>query len=86
MSCYFMRSNYYFILGNLVPTMKTWENAQSYVNPNTTGLSARGVHAFVTGIQINSGDNTLKVDVSADLSILFPSVVPKVITTQTGVA
>jgi len=44
------------------------------------------VHAFVTGIQVNGGDNTVRVDVSADLSILFPSVVPKVLVTQTGIA
>jgi len=53
---------------------------------NTVGLSAKGVHAFVTGIQLNGSDNTVSVDVSADLTILFPSVVPKVLVTQTGVA
>ena len=72
--------------GSLVPTSKTWANAQSYVTSNTTGLSAKGVHAFVTGIQVSSGDNTVWVNVSADLTILFPSVVPKVMVTQTGVA
>ncbi len=72
--------------GRLIPTSKTWGNAQSYVTSNTTGLSAKGVHAFVTDIQVNGGDNTVRVDVSADLSILFPSVVPKVLVTQTGVA
>ena len=50
------------------------------------GLSARGVHAFVTGIQVSGGDNTVGADVSAYLSILFPSVVPKVVVTQSGVA
>lgn len=69
--------------GILVPTSKTWRNAQSYVTSNTANLSARGVYAFVTGIQINSGDNTIHVDISADLSILFPSVVPRVLVTQT---
>ena len=72
--------------GSLIPTSLTWGNAQSYVTSNTTGLSAKGVHAFVTNIQVNGGDNTVRVDVSADLSILFPSVVPKVLVTQTGVA
>lgn len=72
--------------GNLVSTSKTWGNAQSFVSSNTAGLSAKGVHAFVTGIQVNGGNNTVRVDVSADLSILFPSVVPKVLVTQTGVA
>ena len=72
--------------GRLVPTSKTWASAQSYVNLNTVGLSAKGVHAFVTGIQLSGSDNTVSVDVSADLTILFPSVVPKVMVTQTGVA
>ncbi|MEI7845882.1 MAG: pilus assembly protein TadG-related protein [Chloroflexota bacterium] len=72
--------------GKLVPTSKSWSNAQSYVTLNTAGLSAKGVHAFVTGIQISGNDNTVSVNVSADLSILFPSVVPKVLVTQTGEA
>ncbi len=72
--------------GRLVPTSKTWVSAQSYVNLNTVGLSAKGVHAFVAGIQMSGQDNTVRVDVSADLTILFPSVVPKVMVTQMGVA
>ena len=72
--------------GNLTPTLKTWANAQSYVSSNTIGLSAKGVHAFVTGIQVSGGDNTVRVNVSANLSILFPSVVPNVTVTQTGIA
>jgi uncharacterized membrane protein len=72
--------------GSLIPTSKTWAVAQSFVSHNTVGLSARGVHAFVTGIQMSSEDNIVRVDVSADLSILFPSVVPKVTITQTGIA
>jgi Flp pilus assembly protein TadG len=62
--------------GGLTPSSKTWANAQSYVSLNTFGLSAKGVHAFVTGIQVSGGDNTVRVNVSANLSILFPSVVP----------
>jgi len=56
------------------------------VTSNTASLSAKGIHAFVTDIQVSGGDNTVRVSVSADLSILFPSVVPKVLVTQTGVA
>jgi Flp pilus assembly protein TadG len=74
------------VAGSLIPTSRTWRNAQSYVTSNTAGLSAKGIHAFVTGIQVNGGDNTVRVDVSADLTILFPSVVPRVLVTQTGVA
>jgi len=72
--------------GSLTSTSKTWSNAQSYVSSNTIGLSAKGVHAFVTGIQVSGGDNTVRVNVSANLSILFPSVVPNVTVTQTGIA
>ena len=72
--------------GSLVSTGKTWSNAQSYVAQNTAGLAAKGVHAYVTGIQVSGGENLVRVDVSANLSILFPSVVPNVSVTQTGVA
>ena len=72
--------------GSLNPTSKTWSKAQSYVSSNTSGLSAKGVHAFVPGIQVSGGDNTVQVKVSANLSILFPSVVPNVTVTQTGIA
>jgi Flp pilus assembly protein TadG len=72
--------------GSLVPTSKTWANAQSYVAQNSAGLAAKGVHAFVTGIQVSGGDNMVRVNVSANLSILFPSVVPNVTVTQTGIA
>jgi uncharacterized membrane protein len=72
--------------GSLTPNSKTWANAQSYVSSNTIGLSAKGVHAFVTGIEMSGGDNTVRVNVSANLSILFPSVVPNVTVTQTGIA
>jgi hypothetical protein len=70
--------------GALVPTDKTWANAQSYVSQNTVGLSAKGVHAYVTGIEVSGGENMVRVSVSADLSVLFPSIVPKVVVTQIG--
>ncbi len=72
--------------GSLVPTDKTWANAQSYVSQNTAGLSAKGVHAYVTGIEVSGGENMVRVSVSADLSILFPSVVPTVEVTEVGIA
>ena len=72
--------------GALVPTDKTLANAQSYVSQNTAGLSAKGVHAYVTGIEVIGRENMVRVSVSADLSILFPSVVPRVIVTEVGMA
>jgi len=72
--------------GRIVSTSSTWASAQSYVNLNTVGLSTKGVHVFVTGIRVSGSNNTVRVGVSADLSILFPSMVPKVVVTQIGVA
>jgi hypothetical protein len=72
--------------GALVPTDKTWANAQSYVSLNSAGLSAKGVHAYVIGIEVSSDENMVGVNVSANLSILFPSIIPNVTVTQTGIA
>ncbi len=72
--------------GALVPTDKIWANVQSYISQNTAGLSTKGVHAYVTGIEVSGGENTVSVSISADLSILFPSIVPDVIVTQTRIA
>ncbi len=72
--------------GNLIPTDKTWAQAQSMVNANTSMLSAQGINAWVTGINVNDGANTVQVSVSCNLARLFPAVVPDVIVTQTGLA
>ena len=72
--------------GALVPTDKTWANAQSYVSQNTAGLSAKGVHAYVTGIQVSGTDNMVRVNVSANLSILFSSIVPNITVNEVGIA
>lgn len=72
--------------GALTSTAKTWANAQSYVSQNTAELSAKGVHAYVTGIQASGSDNMVRVMVSANLSMLFPSVVPNIVVTEVGVA
>jgi uncharacterized membrane protein len=72
--------------GSLVPTSKTWAIAQAFASQNTTGLSTQGIHAFVTNIQMNSGENNVAVNVSANLAILFPSVVPDIVVTRIGLA
>lgn len=72
--------------GNLVLTAQAWTSAQVFVAANSQGLSARGVHAFVTAIQIDEPNDTVRVQVSANLSILFPSIVPQVLITRTGIA
>jgi hypothetical protein len=40
----------------------------------------------VTGISVNAGDDTVLVQVSADLDRFFPSVVPDVVVTERGEA
>lgn len=58
--------------GNLMPNSRAWYIVQMYVNVNTAGLSARGVHVFVPDIQMDAGAVTVLVPVSVDLSVLFP--------------
>ena len=62
--------------GNLIPTSKTGGNAQPYVTSNTAGFSDKGVNTLLTNILVYGGDYTVRVDVSADLSVLLPLVVP----------
>jgi Flp pilus assembly protein TadG len=70
----------------LQPTSKTWSNAQEYASMNNGYLSRYGVNAVVMGISVDPGDDTLVVQVSANLDRLFPSVVPDVMVTESGYA
>ena len=72
--------------GALVPTDKTWSQAQAMVNANTSMLAGEGIHARVTAIDVNDGANTVRVTVSCNLSRLFPAVVPDVYVHQSGLA
>jgi Flp pilus assembly protein TadG len=72
--------------GDLQPTSKTWANAQAFASMNNNYLSQYGVNAVVTGISVDAGEDTVLVQVSANLDRLFPSVVPDVIVTERGVA
>jgi Flp pilus assembly protein TadG len=72
--------------GDLQPTSKTWANAQAFASMNNSYLAQYGVHAVVTGISVDAGEDTVLVQVSANLERLFPSVVPKVIVTERGFA
>jgi hypothetical protein len=40
----------------------------------------------VTGIQVSGSDNMVRVNVSANLSILFPTVVPSITVNEVGIA
>lgn len=72
--------------GDLVPTEKTWANAQEYASRNNSALGAKGIHAYVTSINVDAGADTVQVSVSADLTRLFPSIVPSVVVRETGIA
>ena len=72
--------------GDLQPTSQTWANAQAFASMNNRYLEQHGVYAVVTGITVDSGDDTVLVQVSANLDRLFPSLVPDVIVTERGYA
>jgi Flp pilus assembly protein TadG len=72
--------------GDLQPTSKTWANAQEFASMNNGYLSRYGVNAMVTGISLDAGEDTVFVQVSADLDRLFPNVVPDVTVTESGYA
>ena len=72
--------------GELQPTSKTWANAQAFASLNNSYLSRYGVSAVVTGITVDEGEDTVLVQVSANLERLFPSVVPGVVVTEGGYA
>ena len=73
-------------IGDLQPTSKTWANAQAFASLNNGYLSRYGVHAVVTGITVDEREDTVLVQVSANLERLFPSVVPEVVVTEGGFA
>ena len=72
--------------GDLQPTSKTWANAQDFASMNNGYLAEYGVYAIVTGINVDAEEDTVLVQVSANLDRLFPSVVPDVMVTESGYA
>lgn len=72
--------------GDLQPTSRTWANAQAFASMNNGYLAEYGVHAVVTGISLDASEDTVLVQVSANLERLFPSVVPDVVVTENGFA
>lgn len=72
--------------GDLQPTSKTWANAQAFASMNNSYLAQYGVNAVVTGISVDPGEDTVLVQVSANLERLFPSLVPDVVVSESGYA
>ena len=72
--------------GELHPTDATYAWAQHYANMNNDYLGGLGIFPRVTGIQVNDARDTVYVAVAADISALFPSIVPRVFVEETGTA
>lgn len=70
--------------GRVAITSKAWAEAQLYASLNTGYLSSVGVHATVTGMEVENADQTVQVVVSANLDRLFPSVVPEIMVSEVG--
>jgi hypothetical protein len=73
-------------IGVLPPTGETWSQAQAFANLNDAVLARYGIYAVVIGINVDQGKHVVIVAVSANLSRLFPSVVPIVTVTEIGSA
>jgi Flp pilus assembly protein TadG len=72
--------------GDLQPTSKTWANAQAFASMNNSYLANYGVNAMVTGISVDTEEDTVLVQVSANLERLFPSVIPEITVSEIGSA
>lgn len=68
--------------GQIAPSSATYSWAQKAANSNCEQLIVKGIHPWVSDIRVTG--NTVEVAVSADLSILFPSVVPDITVTEWG--
>jgi uncharacterized membrane protein len=68
----------------VLPTSETYAWAQQAVNANCGYLIERGIHPHVGAIIVSG--NTVQVSVSADLSLLFPSIVPDISVFEIGKA
>ena len=55
--------------GDLQPTSKTWANAQAFASMNNSYLAQYGVNAVVTGITVDAGEDTVLVQVSANMGV-----------------
>ena len=72
--------------GAIHPTGQTYSTAQHYADMNNDYLAQLNIRPVVTGIRVSDANDTVYVAVSADLSALFPSIVPELLVTETGTA
>ncbi len=66
----------------LLPEASSW--ARYYAAVNSAYLAEFGIRPSVTGMQIDERNKTVMVTVSADVSALFPSIVPRVVVFERG--
>jgi Flp pilus assembly protein TadG len=66
----------------VLPSSDTYSWAQRAVNANCAGLISLGVNPGVQQIKVSG--RTVMVAVSADLDILFPSIIPDISVTEWG--
>ena len=57
-----------------------------YANMNNDYLGTQDIWPRVRSIRVNAGNNTVYVSVEADLSVMFPSIVPQLIVEEGGEA
>lgn len=72
--------------GSLQPTGETYSMAQRYANMNNDYLGQQDIWPRVRSIRVNAVNNTVYVSVEADLSVMFPSIIPQLIVEEGGEA
>jgi len=60
--------------------------ASLYANLNTDYLASQGIQVHVVSIQADNASQTVRVQCSADITPLFPPIVPDMVVTRTGIA
>ena len=79
-----INQNTFVQTGQIVPNSTTYSWAQKAASLNGEELISRKIYPSVSNIVVKNG--SVMVAVSADLSILFPSVVPDIQVTELGKA
>lgn len=72
--------------GNIQPTGQTYAMAQHYANTNNDYLARQDIWPRVRSIRVNAANSTVYVSVEADLSVMFPNIVPRLIVEEGGEA
>jgi uncharacterized membrane protein len=60
--------------------------ASYYANLNTDYLASQKIQVHVVSIQADNASQTVRVQCAADITPLFPPIVPNMVVTRTGIA